>query len=104
MIKDWKKEILTIPNLLSFYCGEKISLPLLVSNYGKRIENPNTHGTGCTLSSAITANLAKGNELVKAVELAKQYVTGAIEAGLNLGKGRGPLNHVYTFSFGQKSK
>ena len=72
--------------------------------YGKRIENPNTHGTGCTLSSAITANLAKGNELVKAVELAKQYVTGAIEAGLNLGKGRGPLNHVYTFSFGQKSK
>ena len=72
--------------------------------YGEKKVNPNTHGTGCTLSSAIAANLAKGNDLVKAIELAKQYVTGAIEAGLNLGKGRGPLNHVYTFSFGQEPK
>ncbi len=70
--------------------------------YGDRISNPNTHGTGCTLSSAIAANLAKGKELALAIKLAKQYLSGAIGAGLNLGKGRGPLNHVYTFSFGQK--
>lgn len=70
--------------------------------YGERIANENTHGTGCTLSSAIAANLAKGKGLVEAIELAKRYLAGAIGAGLNLGKGRGPLNHVYTFSFGQE--
>ena len=70
--------------------------------YGERINNDNTHGTGCTLSSAIAANLAKGKNLIEAIELAKQYLSGALRAGLNLGKGKGPLNHVYSFSFGQE--
>ena len=62
---------------------------------GKRINNPNTHGTGCTLSSAIAANLAKGCELAEAVRLAKEYISGALEAMLDLGKGSGPMNHGY---------
>lgn len=62
---------------------------------GKRIDNPNTHGTGCTLSSAIGANLAKGYELKEAVRRAKAYVSGALGAMLDLGKGSGPLNHGY---------
>ncbi len=62
---------------------------------GIRIENPNTHGTGCTLSSAIACNLAKGLDLEKSIENAKIYVTGALKANLNLGKGSGPLNHTY---------
>lgn len=61
----------------------------------KRIDNCNTHGTGCTLSSAIASNLAKGLCLEAAAECAKEYVFGAIEAGLDLGKGSGPLNHLY---------
>lgn len=59
------------------------------------IDNPNTHGTGCTLSSAIAANLALGHSMAESVENAKNYVTGAIADGLDLGKGRGPLNHFY---------
>lgn len=62
---------------------------------GKRIENPNTHGTGCTLSSAIASNLAKGYPLEKAVENAKNYITGALNAMLDLGSGNGPLNHAF---------
>ena len=62
---------------------------------GRRINNPNTHGTGCTLSSAIAANLAKGESLENAVEKAKDYISGALEAGLNLGKGSGPMMHNY---------
>lgn len=62
---------------------------------GKRIDNPNTHGTGCTLSSAIAANLAKGAELTEAVGRAKEYITGALSAMLNLGSGSGPLNHAF---------
>ena len=62
---------------------------------GKRIDNPNTHGTGCTLSSAIASNLAKGYCLEKSVKMAKQYVSEAIECKLDLGKGKGPLNHAY---------
>ena len=65
----------------------------LASYAAPRIENPNTHGTGCTLSSAITANLAKGYDLADAVSRAKAYLTGAIEAQLDLGAGRGPLDH-----------
>lgn len=65
--------------------------------YGKRIENPNTHGTGCTLSSAIAANLAEGQELPEAVANAKEYLSGALGAMLNLGKGNGPLHHGYRF-------
>lgn len=63
--------------------------------YAKRSDNPNTHGTGCTLSSAIAAGLALGKDMKTAVRDAKKYVTGAIEAGLDLGKGRGPLDHMY---------
>ena len=62
---------------------------------GKRVDNPNTHGTGCTLSSAIASNLAIGYSLEEAVRKAKTYLTGALEAGLNLGKGSGPVNHIY---------
>lgn len=62
---------------------------------GKRINNPNTHGTGCTLSSAIAANLAKGCELEAAVERAKEYISGALAAMLDLGKGSGPMNHAF---------
>ncbi|MDO5336170.1 MAG: bifunctional hydroxymethylpyrimidine kinase/phosphomethylpyrimidine kinase [Eubacteriales bacterium] len=63
--------------------------------YGKRIDNPNTHGTGCTLSSAIASNLAKGFDLESSVERAKDYVSGALGAMLNLGKGSGPMNHGF---------
>ncbi|MCD8286916.1 MAG: bifunctional hydroxymethylpyrimidine kinase/phosphomethylpyrimidine kinase [Clostridia bacterium] len=60
-----------------------------------KIYNPNTHGTGCTLSSAIASYLAMGEDLVTSVIKAKEYLTGAIAANLNLGHGRGPLNHAY---------
>ncbi len=60
-----------------------------------KIENPNTHGTGCTLSSAIACNLALGLTLPESIRNAKEYITGALKAGLNLGKGRGPLNHCF---------
>ena len=60
---------------------------------GKKIDNPNTHGTGCTLSSAIASNLAKGLSLEESVRKAKDYISGALEAMLNLGKGSGPLAH-----------
>ena len=62
---------------------------------GKRIENPNTHGTGCTLSSAIASNLAKGFSLETAIQRAKEYISGALEAMLDLGKGSGPMNHGF---------
>ena len=62
---------------------------------GKRIDNPNTHGTGCTLSSAIASNLAKGYDLDKAVLRAKDYISGALAAMLDLGKGSGPMNHAF---------
>ena len=62
---------------------------------GRRIENPNTHGTGCTLSSAIAANLALGYPLAQAVQRAKDYVSGALEAMLDLGAGSGPLDHGF---------
>lgn len=63
--------------------------------YGKRIDNPNTHGTGCTLSSAIASNLAKGFDLDTSVERAKAYLSGALGAMLDLGKGSGPMNHGF---------
>lgn len=62
---------------------------------GKRIHNPNTHGTGCTLSSAITANLAKGYTLAESVRKSKDYIQGALSAMLDLGKGLGPMNHAF---------
>ena len=62
---------------------------------GRRIDNPNTHGTGCTLSSAIAANLAKGYPLTQAVQRAKDYISGALAAMLDLGAGSGPMNHAF---------
>ena len=62
---------------------------------GKRIDNPNTHGTGCTLSSAIASNLAKGFTLVESVQRAKEYISNAILAQLDLGQGSGPLMHNF---------
>ena len=61
---------------------------------GEHIKNPNTHGTGCTLSSAIASNLAKGMDVETSVKKAKEYITKAISLNLNLGKGSGPLNHM----------
>lgn len=63
--------------------------------YGRRIDTKNTHGTGCTLSSAIAANLAKGMAMKPAVEKAKAYISGALAAGLMLGKGSGPMDHAF---------
>ena len=69
---------------------------------GKRIPNPNTHGTGCTLSSAIASNLAKGQTLLEAVTNAKKYIEAALSKMLNLGNGSGPLNHrVFTNAAGE---
>ena len=62
---------------------------------GRRIANSNTHGTGCTLSSAIASNLAKGKSLEEAVKGAKNYISGALAAGLDLGKGSGPMDHGF---------
>ncbi len=69
--------------------GKSIWLP------GERVDNSNTHGTGCTLSSAIACGLAGGKSLEDSVKGAKAYITGALKAGLDLGKGSGPLNHMY---------
>ena len=63
--------------------------------YGRRIDNPNTHGTGCTLSSAIASNLAKGYDLDTSVERAKTYLSGALASTLDLGQGKGPLDHLF---------
>ena len=62
---------------------------------GRRIHNPNTHGTGCTLSSAIASNLAKGYSLEESVRRAKEYISGALAAMLDLGRGSGPMDHAY---------
>ena len=64
--------------------------------YGKRIHNPNTHGTGCTLSSAIASNLAKGYPLEDAVQKAKEYISGALAAMMDLGAGSGPMDHAFS--------
>jgi len=77
---------------LLFYKGEPLWVP------GKRIESRNTHGTGCTLSSAIACGLALGFGVEKSVRDAKAYVSGAIAAGMDLGKGNGPLNHMYKYT------
>jgi len=60
-----------------------------------RVDNLNAHGTGCTLSSAIASNLAKGFDLVTSIDRSKEYITGALKADLNLGQGAGPLNHGF---------
>ena len=65
---------------------------------GKRIHNPNTHGTGCTLSSAIASNLAKGFSLEESVKRAKAYISGALADMLDLGAGSGPMNHGFALT------
>lgn len=82
-------------NDLLFYQGEMTWFS------GAHIDNPNTHGTGCTLSTAIACGLASGLGVGESVRAAKDYITGALEAGLDLGKGSGPLNHCY--ANGQKN-
>lgn len=73
---------------------------------GRRINNPNTHGTGCTLSSTIAANLAKGFGLKTSIRRAKDYLSQALEARLNLGHGKGPLQHNFNLSgkFSEEAK
>jgi len=73
---------------------------------GKRIDNPNTHGTGCTLSSAIASNLAKGFTLAESVQRAKEYISGALAAMLDLGQGSGPMMHNFdlTSSFAKEKE
>ncbi|WBW49832.1 bifunctional hydroxymethylpyrimidine kinase/phosphomethylpyrimidine kinase [Peptoniphilus equinus] len=66
--------------------------------YGKRLDNPNTHGTGCTLSSAIACNLAKGDDLKTAIFKAKLYLTQLLARDFDLGRGSGPLDHGYFIS------
>lgn len=74
---------------LLYLCGEASFF------HSHRIDNPNTHGTGCTLSSAIACNLSLGIDLKTSIRNAKNYVTGALDARLDLGKGSGPLNHCF---------
>jgi hydroxymethylpyrimidine/phosphomethylpyrimidine kinase len=84
--------------------GEE-SIDLLIEPHGatrlaaRRVPSSNTHGTGCTLSSAVAAGLAQGRPLPEAVRAAKDYVTAAIEAAgaLAIGHGHGPLHHFHQF-------
>ncbi len=70
----------------------------------KRYKSQNTHGTGCTLSSAITTYLSCGKDLIKSCELGIKYVNEAIKSNLNLGKGNGPINHLNSFTVNKKFK
>ena len=70
----------------------------------KKYISKNTHGTGCTLSSAITANLSCGKDLIKSCELGIKYVNEAIRSNLNLGKGNGPINHLNSITINKKFK
>ncbi len=72
--------------------------------YAERVNTPNTHGTGCTLSSAIACYLATGSDLFTAVQQAKDYLVGALSDGLNLGKGSGPLNHAWAITASRQNK
>ncbi len=64
---------------------------------GERVDTANTHGTGCTLSSAIACGLAVGKPLDEAVKSAKDYIIGALSAGLDLGRGSGPMDHMWAY-------
>ena len=70
----------------------------------KKYISKNTHGTGCTLSSAIAANLSCGKDLIKSCELGIKYVNEAIKSNLNLGKGNGPINHLNSITLNKKFK
>ena len=105
-LTEWVERIHKTQTDVSFVCEPKFdgaSLNLLYENgnthwfHSKRIDNPNTHGTGCTLSSAIASNLAKGYDLDTAVERAKAYISGALAAMLDLGHGSGPMDHGFDF-------
>lgn len=76
-------------NDLLYFEGQALWFP------GKRINNPNTHGTGCTLSSAIASNLALGHDMPESIKLAKEYISNALAAMLDLGAGSGPMNHAF---------
>ena len=79
------------------YCfGEEIEWFI-----GERIDNENTHGTGCTLSSAIASNLALGFDLKEAIKRGKEYISGSLKSGLDIGKGSGPLNHMWNINTGE---
>ena len=82
----------SISNCNDFYCGYDLNEKWFRT---KRIDNPNTHGTGCTLSSAIASNLAKGYSIIDSIAKAKKYITDCIKDGLSLGNGAGPLNHGF---------
>ena len=77
--------------------GNHLGDPLTTWFRHKRIETDNTHGTGCTLSSAIACALAQGMNLADAVNAGKAYLTGALAAGFNMGKGSGPVNHMWQY-------
>ena len=70
----------------------------------KKYKSKNTHGTGCTLSSAIAANLSCGKDLIKSCELGIKYVNEAIKSNLNYGKGNGPINHLNSITLNKKFK
>ena len=111
MIIESKEDMITAAKQISHSCHCAVLLKgghsindandLLYANgelvwfEGKRIDNPNTHGTGCTLSSAIASNLAKGFSIAESVKRAKDYISGALAAMLDLGKGSGPMMHNF---------
>lgn len=104
MIKAAEKISITLKGAVLVKGGHLVNdaIDLLYENNNihwfkaERIDNPNTHGTGCTLSSAIACNLADGRTLDKSIEKAKEYLTGALRAALDLGEGSGPLEHTYS--------
>ena len=98
-IQSKEEMVLAAKKIASFYKGQVMGTSCLDIGevtwfLGEQIENPNTHGTGCTLSSAITSNLALGYDVQTSVKNAKLYITKALKANLDLGHGRGPLNHL----------
>ena len=88
---DRENQIVALDATLKSAAGSELFAKIWL--HGERIDNPNTHGTGCTLSSAIASNLALGMELEDAVRNAKKYIEACIRAGLKIGHGRGPLLH-----------
>ena len=91
------KKLMPLATVITPNIPEAESLSGITTSWfeAERVDNPNTHGTGCTLSSAIACNIAEGYSVKESVARAKEYITGALKAGLNIGKGSGPLNHMY---------
>ena len=83
--------------MISYWLKKKI-----IPFKSKKYRTKNTHGTGCTLSSAITANLSCGKDLIKSCELGIKYVNEAIKSKMNLGKGNGPINHLNSIIVSKK--